>query len=140
MHLSLASPVMTTSERALLRIREEMTERHLSQRDLAEALKCSQSRVAKILHGGVNLRLDDLQTLANAVGVSLTEVLRDRGLEFYAEMTPTELRVLEKVRRRPAVLHAVMLLLDMKGAPEPPAAVPKRPKRGRPLHSEAAKR
>jgi transcriptional regulator with XRE-family HTH domain len=45
---------MTLAERAVLRIREEMTERHVSQRDLADRLKCSQGRIAKILNGGAS--------------------------------------------------------------------------------------
>jgi len=107
---------MTLAERAVLRIREEMTERHVSQRDLAERLKCSQGRIAKILNGGVNLRLNDVAVLAQAVGISPVEAIRDRGVEFHAELTPSELRVLERLRRRPAALQGVMLLLDVSEA------------------------
>lgn len=105
---------MTASARALLRIREEMQERHVSQRDLADLMKCSQGRIAKILGGGVNLRLDDLEVLALAVGVSLVEAVRDRGMEFHAEMTPTELRLLERIRQRPEAQSALMILLDVR--------------------------
>ena len=35
------------------------------------------------------------------MGISLTELVRDHGLEFCAEMTPTELRALENLRRLP---------------------------------------
>lgn len=129
---------MTASETAILRIREEMRIRNLSQRELAERLKCSQGRVAKILNARVNLRVDDLAVLASAVGISLTEAVRDRGLEFHAEMTPTELRVLERLRQRPETLEAVKTLLDVGGAVmrQSHAAVPPRYKVGRPLNSE----
>lgn len=127
---------MTAAKRALLRVREEMTERKISQRDLAETMRCSQGRIAKILNGGVNLRVDDLDTLARAVGISLTEAVRDRGMEFQAEMTPTELRVLERLRRRPGVLQAIMTMLDM-GEATTQSRNPQRPVRGRPLKSAA---
>lgn len=131
---------MTAAERALLRVREEMNERHISQRDLAALLRCSQGRITKILNGGVNLRVDDLETLADAVGLRLTELVRDRGLEFYAEMTPSELRIFQTIRRSPKVMQGVMILLDIPGAPESTAVVPKRGKRGRPMFSELKKR
>lgn len=128
---------MTPAQRAVLRIREEMTERKVSQRELAERLKCSQGRVAKMLTGGVQLRVNDLATLAAAVGISLVEAIRDRGLEFFAEMTPTEVRVLERLRRRPHMLEGVTILLELRGVQKPEPRVSKRRRPGRPLHSES---
>jgi len=104
---------MTLAERAVLRIREEMTERKISQRDLAERLRCSQGRVAKLLNGGVRLRLNDVGVLADAVGITVVEALRDRGLEFYAELTPSEVRILERLRRRPTALQGALLMLGL---------------------------
>lgn len=90
------------AERARLRIREEMSRKHLSQRDLAGILEgWSQSRIAKLLTGRVHITLDDLESLCFAVGISPTEAVRDRGLEFCAEMTPTEMRLLEVLRGMP---------------------------------------
>ncbi len=132
---------MTLAERAVLRIREEMTARHISQRDLAERLQCSQGRVAKILNGGVNLRLNDVATLTNAVGISVVEAVRDRGLEFHAEMSPTELRILERIRQRPNVLQGLMTILEMEASSISAVSthdVSKRRKVGRPKHSEQA--
>lgn len=111
--------------------------RNITQADIADSLGCSQGRVAKMLKGTTNLRVNDLEQLAARVGISLSEAVRDRGLEFYAEMTPTELRVLERMRQRPGLLHGVMMILDIKGdvrhAPKP--ATPHRPV-GRPKSSE----
>jgi transcriptional regulator with XRE-family HTH domain len=104
---------MTLAERAVLRIREEMTERKISQRDLAGLLRCSQGRVAKMLNGGVRLRLNDVAVLAEAVGISVVEAVRDRGLEFHAELTPSELRLLERLRRRPQALQGVLMVLGL---------------------------
>jgi transcriptional regulator with XRE-family HTH domain len=89
------------SQRVRQRIREEMTKQRLSQRDVSGLLKWSQSRVAKLLTGRVELGVDDLGALAFAVGISPTEAVRDRGLEFCAELTPTELRMLEHLRLLP---------------------------------------
>lgn len=77
------------------RIRDEMDRQKLSQRDVADLLSWSQSRVGKLLTGRVELGVDDLNSLAFAVGLTLTEVVRDRGMEFCAELTPTELRFLQ---------------------------------------------
>jgi transcriptional regulator with XRE-family HTH domain len=104
---------MSLAERVLLRIREEMAERKISQRDLAHDLHCSQGRVAKILNGGVNLRVNDIAVLADAVGITPVEALRDRGLEFFAELTPSEVRILERLRRRPHALQGALLMLGL---------------------------
>lgn len=130
---------MTAADRALLRIREEMTERRITQRDLADTLRCSQGRIAKIMTGGVNLRVNDLEALAHAVGLSLAEAARDRGLEFYAEMTPTEVRLLEALRRHPDHLGAIMSLLQITGAIRETPNRTKRPGPGRPLTRKVAR-
>lgn len=115
--LSVTLPRMTSRlpERARLRLREEITRRHVSQRDLASLLNWSQSRVGKILNGRVEMSMGDLEALCFAVDLAPTEVVRDHGLEFCAELTPTELRVLERMRQLPTpLLDAVMTLLDVK--------------------------
>lgn len=127
---------MTAAARALLRIREEMAVRNITQDDLAAALNCSQGRIAKILKGGTNLRVNDLDAIAQRCGIALSEAVRDRGLEFYAEMTPTELRLLEMMRQRPGLLQGVMMILRLQGAVrEAPKGTPHR-RVGRPLNSE----
>lgn len=130
--------VLTAAERAVRRIREEMDIREITQRDLSERMHCSQGRIAKMLNGRVELRLDDVAELARHVGLPLTEVLRDRGLEFYAEMTPTEVRLIERIRQRPDLLQGVLILLEIGGVLRSPTPHQKlqRRKRGRPLNSE----
>jgi len=91
----------TRATAARRRLREEMKRKKLTQRDLAGMLDWSQSRVAKILTGRVGLLVDDLESLCFALGLTLTEAIRDHGLEFAAEMTPTELRILETMRELP---------------------------------------
>lgn len=88
-----------TSDRARARIREEMARKNLNQTDLANLLKWTQSRMSKILNGRTEMGVDELSELAWAAGISMTEIVRDHGLEFCAEMTPTELRFLERLRQ-----------------------------------------
>jgi len=115
---TLAGMAETASERARLRIREEMARRHLSQRDVAGILEWSQSRVSKNLNARIELGLDDLAALAFAVGLSLVEVVRDHGLEFCADMTPTEFRLLQVVRKLPTnVRDGLLGFMEVK-APE----------------------
>jgi transcriptional regulator with XRE-family HTH domain len=136
------------SARALRRIRDELDARGISQRDLALLLTnateehWSQPRIGKVLTGKVELKLDDAAAIARVIKLALTEILRDRGLEFYAELTPTELRILERIRQRPHVLSALLILLDITPPPKDPNAVnlpPRRRKLGRPRNSELGK-
>lgn len=115
-----------------------MSERHITQEELAERMHTSQSRLGKILRHGIRLRVDDLDLLARGVGIGLVETVRDRGMEFHAEMTPTELRVLERIRQRPDVLQALLTLLDVSVVPTAKTTTPvfARRKAGRPKTSE----
>jgi transcriptional regulator with XRE-family HTH domain len=110
-----------------------MTRRNLSQRDVSDLLGgvsggWSQSRVAKILTGRVELGVDEAAALAFALDLSLVEVVRDPGLEFCAEMQPSELRLLDKIRQLPpATWEALMTLLQIqqRSAPNRYAKKPK---------------
>lgn len=135
----------TTSDRVRARLREELRARDISQRELADTLSkqtgefWTQSKVAKVLGGHVELKVDDADAIAKVAGIFLTEAVRDRGLEFYAEMTPSELRVLERMRQRPHLMHGIMILLEISQAP-PGTKTPPKPQRGRPLSSVSHKR
>lgn len=131
---------MTLAERAVMRIREEMTERHVTQRDLAKDLKCSQGRVAKLLNAGVHLRINDVAILADAVGITVVEAIRDRGLEFYAELTPSEVRILEYLRRSPNIQNLLMAIIEAGRVTKSRGAVPKRRDPDRPPHTSSVKK
>jgi transcriptional regulator with XRE-family HTH domain len=107
----------TPAERALLRVRAEMARKKMSQRDVAGILDWSQSRVSKNLNERIELGVNDLGDLCFAVGISLTEAVRDQGLEFCAELTPTEVRVLEGLRHIPQGLsdYIVGFILHLSG-------------------------
>jgi len=103
------------SDQARLRLREEMERQRLSTRDVAGILTWSQSRVQKLLAGRVELGVDDLEALCFALNLSLPEVVRDHGMEWVAELTPTELRFLQALRElEPGVRDSFLRFLEVK--------------------------
>ncbi len=90
----------TLAQQAIDRLREEITAKHLSQKEIEGLLGegWSQSRISKILCGTTELTVNDLGALCFALSLSVVEVLRDPEFEFLAEMTPTELRILQRFR------------------------------------------
>lgn len=122
-----------------------MSERHLSQRDLADEIskrtreQWTQSKIGKLLTGYTELGVNELAQLADAVGISMAETVRDRGMEFYAEATPTELRILAHLKRYPELLQAVLVILRL-GVSQSDQSGPKPRRRGRPKQSELAKK
>ena len=96
--------------RVRMRLRDEKAKLKFSEQDIAGMLRWSQPRVAQKLSGRTDITLNELEALAFALSISPSEAVRDRGLEFMAEMTPTELRVLERLRQmsptdRDAFIH-----------------------------------
>lgn len=68
----------------------------------------------------------DLESLCFAISLPIVEAVRDHGMEFFAEMTPTELRTLERIRQlnepdRDAYLHllSVKVASKRRASPEP---------------------
>lgn len=121
------------SEQIRLRLREEMARLEMSQRDVAGILGWSQSHVAHILNGRVALTVDDLAEFAFGLNLSIVEAVRDRGMEFCAELTPSELRFLEIYRslsqpNRDAI--AQILTGHSTLVTEQRRAAPGKPKRG----------
>jgi len=103
------------NDRARERLKDEKLAKKVSERDLAGWMGWSQPKVAQKLGGRTEITLNELEALCQALDISATEVVRDRGLEFCAEMTPTELRILERLRGLdPVTRDAVLLLLDVK--------------------------
>jgi transcriptional regulator with XRE-family HTH domain len=113
----------TVSRRACERIRAEMQRLALNQADLAGLIGWTQSKISKVLNGETDLSVDDLEALCFGVGLRISEAVRDHGLEFCAEMTPQEFRVLEELRRRHGTLDGLMQLLRI-SAPDAPRALP----------------
>lgn len=118
-------PMPRPSEQVRILLREVMAKKDMSQRDVAGIVGWSQSKVAHILNGRVELNVDDLSEFCFGVGLSLTEAVRDRGMEFCAEMTPTEMRFLELLRSMTqADRDAFFQLAGAKVKTEPRRALP----------------
>jgi len=100
---------MGLNARVVERLRDELDKRKLSYNDVAGFLKWSHSKVTKKLTQRTMIDCDELEALCFAAGISPTEAVRDRGLEFVADMTPTELRLLELIRKLPKPAHDGLL-------------------------------
>lgn len=128
-------------DRVRHRLREEMARLKRGQQDIADLVQWTQSRVAQKLTGRTPITLEELDALAFAVDLPVTELVRDHGLEFCAEMTPTELRVLERFRQlAPDQQHALMTILDVKATTKRQdrrAALPKKANPAKALHGGA---
>jgi transcriptional regulator with XRE-family HTH domain len=104
--------VSDLNERARQRLREEKDRLKLGERDIAAFTGWSRAKVNQKLAGTTDITLNDLQALCEAMRLPPSEAVRDRGLEFCAEMTPTELRILELLRHLPKpAFDAVLTLL-----------------------------
>jgi len=121
---------MTKASEALLRIREEMFRKGLNQRDLADQLEWSQSKLGKILNGKTNLTVNDLAAICYMVGLRPAEAVRDHGFEFVADMTATELRLHQRLKQHPNAGDAIMALLDNRRPPSPASRAPRQRKDG----------
>lgn len=129
--------LLDLNDRVRERLREEKASRKISERDLAAFCRWSQSKVAQKLGGHTAITLNELETLCQALGISPTEAVRDRGLEFVADLTPTELRVLEIIRRFnkqgfETFLQMVQMMTGKVLVTEHRGATPKRAKYGKP--------
>lgn len=97
------------NERARQRIREEAAKRKLSHRNMAGFLNWGFNKVTQKMTGRTPMTLNEFAALCFAVGIQPSEAVRDRGLEFCAEMTPTELRFLEHLRKLPKPAYEGLL-------------------------------
>lgn len=112
------------SEQVRARLREEMARKKLSQRDVANLIGWSQSKVAHQLTQRTEIKIDDLAALCFALDLSVTEAVRTPGLEFVADMTPSEFRIWERIHQLlPHERDALLTVLDLK---KPKARTPDR--------------
>lgn len=105
----LADVTESLADRVRARLRDEMHQRKLSQPDVGSLIQWTQSKVAQKLNARSHITLDELESLCFAVGIPPSEAVRDRGLEFCAEMAPHELRMLEQFRQQTQDLRDLIL-------------------------------
>ncbi len=126
---------MSLNTRVVERLKEEKDKRHLTFQDIAAFCGWNRTKVTKKFGEETALTLDEFEALCFAVNLSPTEAVRDRGLEFCAEMTPTELRRHERFRLLPKpTVDAIDHLLDVqaKKGVELRGATARREKLGKP--------
>lgn len=112
------------SARVLTRIIEEIHNKQLNQRQLADALGWTPSKLGKVLAGKSTLGVAEMAAICGELMLSVVEAIRDPGMQFMADMTPTELRILDRIRQldtadkaagRPgATTDAIMVVLDVR--------------------------
>ena len=114
--------VDSPAERVRQAMQRWMDTTGMTQREFAKDLGKSQVWLQKILQqGGNQPRLRDIDIIANAMHTTAAELVRADNHHYQLELTPTELRVLQHLRRRPELLDAVATLCNIPPAsPAPP--------------------
>jgi transcriptional regulator with XRE-family HTH domain len=109
------------AERVRQRLKAEKLRLKFSDRDLAGMLGWSASKVDQKLNAKSAINLDELEALCFALSLAPSEAVRDPGLEFIAELTPLELRVLEHYRDGNRNLKdAIHTVLHVRASPYAP--------------------
>lgn len=103
------------------RILEVLQRRQVSQRELVRKLPpitgedWTQSRLHKILSGRVELRYDDLYYIALVLDVPVVEFVREK--ELVADLSPSELALLNTLRDHPEIMHPLAALVQQLAPP-----------------------
>jgi transcriptional regulator with XRE-family HTH domain len=101
------------AERIRERMRRWMDTTQLDQRTFAEDLGKSQVWLQKVLSGENSVRLKDLDRLAEAMRTTASELVRSNEERYQLELSPTEVRVIEQLRRAPDTYRAITILLKI---------------------------
>lgn len=62
--------------------------------------------VGRILKGSVKLKVDDVETIAKVIGVSVVELMHEAGRDWVADLLPLEKALIDLVRGQPHLLEA----------------------------------
>lgn len=89
----------------------------MGQREFAADLKKTQVWLQKILSGENHVRLKDLDDVAQAMRTTAAELVRGPEERYRLELTPTEVRILERLRHRPEAYDAIAYLLRIPSVP-----------------------
>lgn len=103
----------TPADRVRERMRQWLEMADLTQDEFAASMSKTQEWLAAILKGKNDPRLRDLDLIADAMRTSASELVRATSDRYQLELTPTEVRILEKLRRKPDTLKGLLLLLDV---------------------------
>jgi transcriptional regulator with XRE-family HTH domain len=100
------------AERVRLALERWLDTTKLTQRQFAKDLNKSQPWLDKVLQGVNHVRLEDLDDIAAALRTSAAELVRTDDERYRLELTPTEVRLIERIRHRPGLIDAVTFILD----------------------------
>lgn len=119
------------ADRVRARLKHWLDITKLGQRQFAQDVGKTQVWLQKVLSDGEkgnDVRLRDLDTIARAMRTTASELVRTADDYYALELTPTELRIIEQLRRRQELLLAVATILGV-GLPvtSTPAAEAPRP-------------
>lgn len=103
----------TPADRVRERMERWMALAGLSQRDFAADLEKTQVWLQKVLAGENDVRLRTLDDIARAMRTTAAELVRGDEDRYQLELTPTEVRIVEQLRRRPEAFHAIAMLLEV---------------------------
>jgi transcriptional regulator with XRE-family HTH domain len=95
------------------RMKHWMDTTGVGQRDFSGDLHKSQIWLQKILKGENHVRLKDLDEVAQAMRTTASDLVRGDDERYQLELTPTEVRILERMRRRPEAFTAIASLLGV---------------------------
>lgn len=128
-HIAESNTPMDAAAAIRLRFRELLNNKGMSQRTLAQRLTkrtgtlWRESRLSKLLLGQIAFEVDDLILMADEAGISLVELFRQPGREFVADMTPTELRIVQALRDQPKLEPLFLLVVGDTPRRKPPRHV-----------------
>ena len=107
------------------RLRDLLYERKISQSQLCARLsqitgeEWLLQRLGKLLNGRIRLRVEDLVWIARAADLSLVELVREPGKEFVADLTPSELRLVDALRANPELTAVLTTFLTARTPARP---------------------
>lgn len=82
-----------------------------NQRDFAKSLGKSNIWLQKVLTGENHVRLKDLDAVAQTLRTTASELVRQEEGRYQLDLTPTEARIVERLRGQPDTLAGVAILL-----------------------------
>lgn len=103
----------TPAERVRNRMKRWLEVTGITQGAFAQEIQKSQVWLQKILTGENHVRLRDLDDVAHAMRTTAAELVRTEDERYQLELSPTEVRVLEQLRRRPELVHAITTFLNI---------------------------
>jgi transcriptional regulator with XRE-family HTH domain len=120
---------LTPAERVRERMERWLAVTGLSQREFAAELDKSQVWLQKVLAGENDVRLRHLDDVARAMRTTAAELVREEDERYQLELTPTEVRIIEQLRRQQDMFTGIAMVLRIPGqVGGPPNGEDQRPK------------